>query len=338
MNINTVDLNLFLVFQSIYQTGSVTLAGDRLSMTQSAVSNALKRMRERFSDPLFVRTPKGMMPTPLADMLIGPVEAGLQQFTQAIDHASGFDPLRSDRVFRIAINDIGQLVMMPSLLAAARERAAGIRFQTVDAAPGDAVQRMQLGEVDLAIGSWAQMGQAIYQQRLFDETFVVLMHRRNPLARPGLTIEAYMAANHIAYCPSGSTDDALQETLKRTGVMSQRRIVLTAGHSLGLSTMVASSQLLLTAPQRLARAMAASRPDLCIRPAPFEVVPFQIRQQWHERFHRDAGNRWLRQLVFELFHEPSATTLAIAGDVSTDVGEAAEAALAMTRALLQGIA
>lgn len=307
MNINTVDLNLFLVFQAVYQTRSVTLGGDRLSMTQSAVSNALKRMRERFNDPLFVRTTEGMVPTPFADLLIGPIEAGLLQFTQAIEYASVFDPLASDRTFRIAINDIGQLVMMPSLLVAARHRAPGVRFETVDASSlGEAGQRMQHGQIDLAIGSWAQMGPAFYQQRLFDETFVVLMHHGHPLAASGLSFDAYMGADHITYSPSGATDWALQQTLKRTGVVSQRTVVLTAGHSLGLSTMVATSDLLLTVPQRLAQAMTAARTDLRVLPAPFDVVPFQIRQQWHERFHRDTGNRWLRELVFELFHAPSA--------------------------------
>jgi DNA-binding transcriptional LysR family regulator len=323
MNINTVDLNLFLVFQAIYATRSVTLAGDRIGMTQSAASNALKRMRERFGDPLFVRTTEGMVPTPLADRLIGPIEAGIAQFGQAIDQGRQFDPASSDRTFRIAINDIGQLVMMPGLLAAAQEQAPNVRFETVDATLCDARQAMVHGQVDLAVGSWKTMGPTYFQQRLFDETFVVLMSRHNPLAASELGFDDYLGARHIAYRPSGATDTELQDMLQRAGVLGHRKVVLTAAHSLGLAAIVASSGLLLTAPSRLAQAMVATRNDLTVAATPFEVPPFAIRQQWHERYQLDNGNRWLRSLLFSLFHKPSVaqvvahamdrTTPAIAG-------------------------
>ncbi|HSV44375.1 MAG TPA: LysR family transcriptional regulator, partial [Ramlibacter sp.] len=291
--------------QAIYVTRSVTLAGDRIGMTQSAASNALKRMRERFCDPLFVRTPEGMVPTPLAERLIGAIDSGLGQIAQAIDQGRQFDPLRSDRTFRVAINDIGQLVMMPRLLAAAQEQAPHVRFETVDASLADARQGMMQGQIDLAVGSWKPMGQTFYQQRLFDETFVVLMSSTSPLAAREMSADDYLSARHLGYRPSGGTDTELQNTLNRAGVLGQRNVVLTAAHSLGLSAIVASSDLLLTAPGRLAQAMIAARPDLRMCPTPFEVGPFAIRQQWHERFQLDNGNRWLRNLFFSLFHEPS---------------------------------
>lgn len=306
MNINTVDLNLFLVFRAIHATRSVTLAGDRVGMTQSAASNALKRLRERFGDPLFVRTTEGMVPTPVADRLIGPIEAGLGQLSQAIDQGCQFDPAQSDRVFRVAINDIGQLVMMPRLLAAAREQAPSIRFETVDVPLAEARQAMAHGQIDLAVGSWQAMGQNFFQQRLFDETFVILMSRHHPLADRELSFEDYLAAEHVAYRPSGATDTELQNMLTRAGVLGQRKVVLTAAHSLGLSAVVASSQLLLTAPSRLAQAMVAGRNDLHIAATPFDMAAFAIRQQWQERLQQDGGCRWLRGLLFSLFHQPSA--------------------------------
>lgn len=125
MNINSIDLNLFLVFQAIYATRSVTLAGDRLGMTQSAVSNALKRMRERFNDALFVRSADGMVPTPVAERLIAPIEEGIACLVQAVDQGRTFEPETSSRIFRIAVNDIGQLVMVPELISVARGIAPG---------------------------------------------------------------------------------------------------------------------------------------------------------------------------------------------------------------------
>ena len=307
MNINSIDLNLFLVFQAIYATRSVTLAGDRLGMTQSAVSNALKRMRERFNDALFVRSADGMVPTPVAERLIAPIEEGIACLVQAVDQGRTFEPGTSSRIFRIAVNDIGQLVMMPELLSVARSVAPGVRFETVDVSMADARQRMLHGQIDIALGSWESMGPSFYQQRLFDETFVVLMSKASPLgARERIELEDYLAAEHIAYRPQGTTDSQLQQTLDRAGALDRRRVVLTAAHSLGLTSIVATSGLLLTAPARLAKAMVATRADLRSVDAPFEVRPFEIRQQWHERFHQDSGNRWLRELIFGLFHERSS--------------------------------
>lgn len=303
MNIHSVDLNLFLVFHAIYLTRSVTLAGERLNMTQSATSNALKRLRERLNDPLFVKTPDGMMPTPLADRLFDPIEAGINQLTEAIDQGREFDIKNSNRVFKIAINDIGQLVVIPRLLELMRQEAPNVCLETVDASSSDAKQKMLSGKIDLAVGSWEAMGPSFYQQRLFEETFVVLMSANNPLKNKKLTLDDYMAADHIAYSPSGTTNFELEQLLDRTGIIRQRKVVLTAAHSLGLSTIVASSNLLLTAPNRLAKAMVSNRKDLFIATAPFEVSPFQIKQQWHERYHLDGGNRWLRNLLFNICSE-----------------------------------
>jgi len=306
VNINTIDLNLFLAFQAIYATRSVTLAGERLGMTQSAMSNALKRLRERFNDALFVRSTDGMVPTPVAERLITPIEEGLACLMQAVDQGRTFEAQTSGRTFRIAVNDIGQLVMMSELLLVARGIAPGVRFETVDVPIAEARQRMLHGQIDIALGSWEPIGPSFYQQRLFDETFVVLTSRASPLGgRDSIGLDEYLAAEHIAYRPHGTTDFQLQQTLERAGALDRRRVILTAAHSLGLSSIVASSGLLLTAPARLAQAMVASRTDLHIVNAPFEVVPFEIRQQWHERFHQDSGNRWLRELIFGLFHERS---------------------------------
>ncbi|KQX22405.1 LysR family transcriptional regulator [Variovorax sp. Root434] len=306
MNINTIDLNLFLAFQAIYATRSVTLAGERLGMTQSAMSNALKRLRERFNDALFVRSTDGMVPTPVAERLITPIEEGLACLMQAVDQGRTFEAQTSGRTFRIAVNDIGQLVMMSELLLVARGIAPGVRFETVDVPIAEARQRMLHGQIDIALGSWEPIGPSFYQQRLFDETFVVLTSKASPLGgRDSIDLDEYLAAEHIAYRPHGTTDFQLQQTLERAGALDRRRVILTAAHSLGLSSIVASSGLLLTAPARLAQAMVASRTDLHIVNAPFEVVPFEIRQQWHERFHQDSGNRWLRELIFGLFHERS---------------------------------
>jgi DNA-binding transcriptional LysR family regulator len=304
VNLNNLDLNLFLVFQAVCATRSATLAGDRLGMTQSAVSAALKRMRERFNDPLFVRTAEGMVPTALAARLSGPIQDGLSRLQQAVEQGSTFDPKASDRMFRIAVNEVGQMVVIPHLLTEARRMAPHVRFETVDARLPDVRMRMQEGEIDLALGSWEPIGPMFHQQRLFDEAFVVLMRRGSPAAEErGFGLEDYLAAEHIAYRPNGTTDLVLQQALEAAGILNRRRVVLCAAHSSGLGQAAATSNLLLTLPSRLAERLVAQQPMLMMRPAPFAITPFDIRQQWHARLHQDGGNRWLRHLIFERFHE-----------------------------------
>lgn len=308
MNINTVDLNLFLVFQAIYVTGSVTVAGEKVCMTQSAVSNALKRLRERFDDPLFVRTPKGMVPTPMAKQLIGLVEEGLAKFNQALDQVRRFDPATSDRLFRIAMNDVGQLVLLPRLMSAARAQALHIQFEIVGTSSEETRHLMADGGVDLAIGSWAPMGAGFHAQRLFDDTFFALMHADHHIRSERLSVDEYFGAEHLAYRPSGASDAALQSTLIAADLLARRKVVLTAAHSLGLSALLSESRLLLTVPCRLGQAMMAARGNLRSAQLPFEVRPFSVRQQWHDRAHADGGNIWLRELTMAIFHDAEMVT------------------------------
>ncbi len=303
MNINSIDLNLFLVFQAIYVTRSVTLAGEKVFMTQSAVSNALKRLRERFDDPLFVRTPKGMVPTPMAERLIGLVEEGLAKFNQALDQVKRFDPACSDRLYRIAMNDVGQMVLVPPLLAAAREKAPAVRFETVGTSEGEARHMMADGQIDLAVGSWSRMGPGFHSQPVFVETFVALMSSDHPITSAQLSHDEYFGAEHLAYRPSGESDAALQTTLIRADLLAKRKVVLTAAHSLGLSKLLSGSRLLLTVPVRLAESMKDLRSDLRTAGLPFDVPPFWVTQQWHDRAHADDGNIWLRQLIEETFRD-----------------------------------
>lgn len=298
MNINTVDLNLFLVFRAIYTTRSVTVAGDRLCMTQSAVSNALKRLRDRFNDPLFVRTPGGMQPTPMAQQLIDLVEDGIQKFTQAIDRAHSFDPATSDRLFRIAMNDVGQSVLLGPLMAAVRAVAPGVRVET--AAPSSEQEARRLladGEIDIALGSWQPLGIGFHQQTLFEESFAILLRAGHVMGGHAPTLDEYLAGEHIAYRPSGASELALRSALSSEGILARRKVVLTAAHFVGLGRVVATSDLVLTLPCRLAETLRTSEPGVVVVPLPFFLPPFPILMHWHDRVESDGGHDWLRRLL-----------------------------------------
>ncbi|MBB1601305.1 LysR substrate-binding domain-containing protein [Variovorax sp. UMC13] len=298
MNINTIDLNLFLVFRAIYATRSVTAAGERLCMTQSAVSNALKRLRDRFNDPLFVRTAAGMQPTPMAQQLFHLIEEGLLKFTQAIDRARSFDPATSDRLMRIALNDVGHAVLLPTIMGAVRAAAPGVRMETVSPSTEQETRRLlQDGEIDLALGSWPSLGAGFRHETLFDESFTLLMRSAHPLRGRALTLEEYLDAEHVLYRPSGASELALQAALSNEGILARRKVVLTSAHFVGLAAVVASSDWMLTLPCRLAAAMKGREPGIAVAPLPFVLPPFPVLMQWHERVDSDGGNDWLRGLL-----------------------------------------
>jgi DNA-binding transcriptional LysR family regulator len=246
-----------------------------------------------------------MVPTPVAVRLIEPVEEGLSKFNQALEQTRQFDMAVSRQLFRIAINDVGQLVLMPRLLERARSLAPKVRFETVEVTPANCRQLMVEGRVDLSIGSWQPMGTGVYQQRRFEESYAVLLSRDHALKDAEIALADYLAAEHIVYRPSGASHDALQDTLSSLNVVKERKVVLTAAHLLGLLTMVARSSLLLSVPDRLANAsaMAPSRADLRIARLPFVVPPFPIKQQRHEQHHTNSAHQWFRRLVFECFND-----------------------------------
>jgi DNA-binding transcriptional LysR family regulator len=306
MSQSPIDLNLLLIFQAIYETGGVTEAGARLHMSQSAVSNALKRLRMHLNDPVFVRSPQGMMPTTLAIKLIGPVQQSLSGLSLALEQTKDFDPLSANVHFKIAMNDVAQLTLMPGLVAAAGKRCPGVTFETIEVSPDNCRQLLGDRKIDLAMGTWELQGAGVYQQKLFEEGHAVLLRVEHPLKAEQLDLDAYLCAEHIAYRPSGTSYDSFQIALARVDAAMRRKVVISTAHCLGLSSIVANSDFLFSGPRRLLKAMATNRPDLRVASLPFEVPPISIKQFWHERQHADPSHVWLRRLVFELFSDFSA--------------------------------
>ena len=153
MNFNNLDLNLLRVFDAIFQTRSVTLASSNLHLTQPAVSKQLNRLRELLEDPLFVRTNDGMAPTPRAEAIAGAIRQALADVRNAVERQLGFDPSSSDRTFRIFMNDAGQMVLLPRVLALLAQEAPSVNIQTVQM-PTLRMRSVGLesGDVDLAVG------------------------------------------------------------------------------------------------------------------------------------------------------------------------------------------
>jgi DNA-binding transcriptional LysR family regulator len=305
MNINSIDLNLFLIFREVYATRNVTAAGGRLGLSQSAVSNALRRLRERFNDPLFVRTSSGMQPTPTAEQLIEYIEAGVESFSKAIDKSLRFDPATSTRLFRVALNDVGALVSVPHLFMALYRAGPEMVLETVNAFTAQQTRRLLLdGEVDLVLAGVEPMGEGFHQSLLFDEGVAIVLRKDHPLSADVVALEDYVSACHVVHPSSVRANELVHEALTRCGVDPNRKVALTSAHLMGLARILGMTNLLLTVPTRLAQALVEDHEGLRLARVPFEVNPLPIRLHWHDRSDGDEGHQWFRALTTEALRLP----------------------------------
>lgn len=296
-----VDLRLLAVFDEIYKTRSVSRAADALGLGQPAVSIALGKLRQHFGDPLFVRTSSGMDPTPLGEELVRPVRAALDAVDQVLGHRSVFDPATAARTFRICMTDISQLVLLPKLWSRLRETAKGICIEVVSLADAlTTAQLLESGAADLAIGFIPQLEAGFYQQVLFRQHYVVLAAADHPRLRGGLSLEQFSGEDHAVFATAGTGHQIIDAELARQGIT--RRIALTIPSFLGGAFVIERTDLLMVIPRRLAEQLRG-RGEFSIFPLPFPVPDYAVRQHWHERYHHDPGNRWLRALVSELVSE-----------------------------------
>ena len=287
------DLELLLIFDEIYKTRNVTRAAANLGLPQSTVSLGLGRLRGHFNDRLFSRTAKGMVPTPRAENAIGDVRSALQSLQHALAGEPGFDPAGSTREFRICMTDISEIVLLPPLLNYLRQHGPGIHVDISKISP-DSPAELADGTVDLAVGFMPHLEAGFYQQKLFDQKFVCLVSKRHPRVRDALDLEALQREEHIVVRTSGTGHAIVDTALAREHIV--RRVALRLPSFLGVARIVARTELLAIVPERYGDEMAGSE-DIRMLPVPVDLPAFEVKQHWHERYHADASNRWLRQVI-----------------------------------------
>jgi DNA-binding transcriptional LysR family regulator len=298
MNVSNLDLNLLRVLDAVLRERSVTSAAARLGLTQPAVSNALARLRGAFGDALFVRTPAGMSPTPFARDLDDPVRQALALIESALAHGGGFDPATSKRAFRFYMSDLGEISFLPALVERVRRLAPGVYLEALGL-PLEAVdEALASGALDLAVGFLPGLAAPVRRRRLFRDPYVCLMRSDHPRIGARLTRRLFLEASHALVSSTGSGHRVIEEALERAGVT--RRIALRVPHFTVVPMVLARTDLLLTLPGQVARAYEADGRFKSL-PVPLPIPPAEVAVHWHERFERDAGNRWLRELLVSLF-------------------------------------
>src|SRR5258706_2033808 len=299
MNVGEIDLNLLRVFDAVLRDRSVTAAARHLRLTQPAVSNALARLRTRFEDALFVRTSTGMDATPFARELAEPVRQALALLESALAHGPGFDPATSTRAFRFYMSDLGQIEFLPPLVERAQRVAPGVRLEAVALGVEDIRDALGGGALDLAVGFLPGLGPPVRRQPLFRDPYVCLMRADHPAAGPRLTKKAFLEASHALVSYKGG-HRVIEEALERAGLA--RKIALRVPHFTVVPMVLERTDLILTLPAKIAR-VYAQRGAFRTLPPPVPIPPADVAAHWHERFERDPGSRWLREMVMELFTE-----------------------------------
>ncbi len=302
MNPNTLDFRLLQVFDEIYKTRSVSRAADQLGLGQPQVSIALGKLRQHFDDPLFVRIAGNMEPTPLGEELVQPIRKAIEALNLALGHRSVFDPASAERSFRIAMTDISQLVLLPGLWARLRKLAPGVHIDVAELS-ADTARLLEAGDVDLALGFMPQLDAGFYQQALFRQHYVCLASTGHPRVQGSLSLAQFEAEDHAVVTTSGTGHLFVDRELARQNIT--RKVALRVPNFLGAAFVVENTDLLVTVPTRLGE-MLEGRGRFHAYPVPFPLPDYAVKQHWHERYHHDPANRWLRGLIHELLGDGAA--------------------------------
>ncbi|WP_027896163.1 LysR family transcriptional regulator [Zestomonas thermotolerans] len=294
MSLNKVDLNLFVVFDAIYTEGNLTRAGQIVGITQPAVSNALARLRETFNDPLFVRTAQGMVPTPMAQNIIGPVRNALQLLRVSVQESRVFNPAQANKTFHISMTDLSEEILLPPLFQRLRRQAPGVRIESFLAKRRETTSELAAGRLDFAVDAPLNTDPQVRHVKLLDDRYVCVMRKGHPLAKDKLSLDEYLSLTHIHISSRRSGLGYVDLALGKMGI--QRKIALRSQHYLMATMVLRETDMAMTVPERLAR-----RHDLHFVELPVsDVPPLETHLYWHESTDQDPANRWMREQLIEL--------------------------------------
>jgi DNA-binding transcriptional LysR family regulator len=307
-NLRTFDLNLLKVFDEVMAERSLTKAAARLALTQPAVSNALRRLREALGDELLVRKGRALQPSALALELWPKVREALVSLQAALA-PSVFDPATADNAFVLAMADATAAELMPGLVAVLGDEAPGVSLRVLPLTTRDPRKLLDEGQSDLAIGHFpaaladltarAQVGETVsfMHQRLFQGDYVCVMREGHPFASGPLTLNRYCSARHLLVSFSGRAFGFVDEALALNG--RARRVVLTVNQFFTAGKVVANSDLLTVLPRHFIN-VTGFADQLVQRELPFEVPVVHVDALWHQRQDASGAHSWLRAKVMAL--------------------------------------
>jgi DNA-binding transcriptional LysR family regulator len=296
-----LSLRELRVLNELLQQRSITRTAEVMETTQPAVSKMLRSLRAQSSDPLFVRNGQAMQPTAKVLDIADRLRVLLTAADGLRSAATEFDPAGSDRLFSLLVTDVGMIIFLPPLVARVATAAPGI---SVRAVPLDARQfehRLETGEADLAFGAFPKAARYLRRQRLYFDGYSSVLRKRHPRAAKAASRAGFLAERHILVTGS-ETGHAAHRTaqLVLSAAIAPANVMLRVPSFIAGAIVAAETDGIATLPTNLARRLAGPL-GLAAFETPIALPRIEIAQFWHERYHRDAGHKWLRNLTFELF-------------------------------------
>lgn len=293
-DLSAINLNLLAALAALLEEANVTRAAARLGVTQSAMSHTLRELRALLGDRLLVRGPRGMLRTPRAEALRGPLRRGLAELERVVAGHVGWDPATASRSFRVATGDYVSVRLLPPLLERLGRDAPRVDLDIRAADLQRNSAQLETGELDLLVALDDVDAPGLRRRALLHDRFACLVRAGHPQVADGLDLDLYCRLPHVLIAPRGDSGSFVDSALAAMG--RRRRVALRVPYFLVAPLVVARSDMVLTAPVLLARELAAHYP-LQIVPAPLDLPGFTLHLVWHERFEDDPGHRWLRDAM-----------------------------------------
>jgi DNA-binding transcriptional LysR family regulator len=315
MTTKNPDLNLLPIAFALYDELSVSRAARLLGMSQPAVSMALRRMREAFDDPLFIRVPTGITPTPRAHAIVRLARPLVERLQTDLLEGETFEPSTATRPFTLALSDVGEMAFLPRVANALRAQAPEAAIRSVSVPLAQLAHELEKGEIDLAVGYFPALASKTFRQRrVSTHGFACLMRAGHPRRAERISRENFLAAQHMVVREDGRSQEVLERFFGRRRI--RRKVAVFASHFLSVPFVVARSDLIATVPYRVAMEFAEMSPQLAIALPPFDIPGFDLKLHWHRRFDNEPRNRWLREQLATMFRDNPSATLPPSGSAA----------------------
>ncbi len=296
-NLRNVDLNLLKVFEAIMEERNISRAAERLFVSQPAISMALARLRTLYADELFLRTAKGVAPTPKAFEIAEPVHEAIRKISSTLNADEIFRPETSHRVFKVALTDYGEFYFLPHIMRELGRHAPDTDVVCLPDPGASLVFEMRSGIVDL-VWDWMKIEDPNYvAEEVFRDKSYCITCKNHPKIKDDLTLELFLELEHVVLRPTRTHIPKIEQHLDRMGL--ERKVVAEVSHVLVIPAIATSTNLVGIIPERLARYFAKQL-ALDIYPNPVHDEYISVYQMWHRHFNKDAGHTWFRELLKSL--------------------------------------
>lgn len=290
MSLNAIDLNLFVAFDVIYAERNLTRASEVLNITQPAVSNTLARLRSTFGDRLFVRTGNAMVPTPVAQSLIGPVRQALRQLRASVDQVRTFEPSTTEKIFNLSISDGAATILMPEIMTALRREAPHARVHSSQVDRREIASELASGNLDFALDIPELEKPDLNGTEILQDRYVCVLRQGHPFARREMTLADYLELQHVMVSSRRRGRGLVDIALARLGRQAETPLRVT--HFQSALHVVMGSDMAVTAPLSLAARYEVVRKEL-----PFDVPTLRTVLYWHRNADHDRASIWMRDQI-----------------------------------------